>query len=125
MCTVEGLVLDLNLDHPASYAGGLPLEARRILEEAMVHHLAPVPRSGTDLYAHAATDVRVLPTGCDSLDALMGGGFREGQLTELAGESASGKTQILFQVMVICSEVARGPSTLVKPQSPCTCSLLL
>jgi RecA/RadA recombinase len=32
------------------------------------------------------------------LDALLGGGVREAQMTEITGESASGKTQILMQV---------------------------
>jgi hypothetical protein len=30
------------------------------------------------------------------VDALLDGGFRQGQLTELAGETAAGKTQVSF-----------------------------
>eukprot|EP00955_Chlamydomonas_euryale_P032363 340169-Chlamydomonas_euryale.AAC.1 len=37
-----------------------------------------------------------------SLDALLLGGVREGVLTELAGESTSGKSQLLMQVTVAC-----------------------
>ena len=36
----------------------------------------------------------LLPTGVDSLDRLLGGGLREGQVTEFFGSSPSGKTQI-------------------------------
>jgi len=35
-----------------------------------------------------------LPTGCDALDELLGGGLRQGQVTEVTGPSASGKTQV-------------------------------
>ena len=34
------------------------------------------------------------PIPCCRVDSLLGGGFRQGQLTELAGETASGKTQV-------------------------------
>ena len=35
-----------------------------------------------------------LPTGCDGIDDLLGGGLRQGQVTEITGPSASGKTQL-------------------------------
>ena len=42
---------------------------------------------------HAYT-ADVVCCGCDSVDELLCGGLREGHLTELFGESASGKTQV-------------------------------
>ena len=36
----------------------------------------------------------LLPTGVETLDALLGGGLREGQVTEFFGASPSGKTQV-------------------------------
>ena len=35
-----------------------------------------------------------LPTGCDGVDDLLGGGLRQGQVTELTGEAGTGKTQL-------------------------------
>ena len=38
--------------------------------------------------------LEILPTGCDSIDELLGGGLRQGQVIEFTGPSASGKTQL-------------------------------
>ncbi|KXZ56730.1 hypothetical protein GPECTOR_1g658 [Gonium pectorale] len=38
--------------------------------------------------------IQVLPTGCAPIDTLLGGGLREGTVVEVAGETASGKTQL-------------------------------
>ncbi|KAM0941298.1 putative ATP diphosphatase [Dioscorea sansibarensis] len=35
-----------------------------------------------------------LSTGCEGIDKLLGGGLRQGQLTEIVGPSSSGKTQV-------------------------------
>ena len=35
-----------------------------------------------------------LPTGCDGIDDVLGGGVRQGQVTEITGPSACGKTQV-------------------------------
>ena len=35
-----------------------------------------------------------LPTGCDGIDDVLGGGLRQGQVTEITGPSACGKTQV-------------------------------
>jgi hypothetical protein len=40
---------------------------------------------------------RVLPTGCDAIDDLVHVGLRESTVTEVAGETASGKTQLCLQ----------------------------
>jgi DNA repair protein RadB len=47
-----------------------------------------------------------LPTGCQSLDRLLGGGFEAGIVTELYGEAGSGKTNIVLQLSI--QAVARG-----------------
>jgi RAD51-like protein 3 len=63
--------------------------------------IAPQPQSGVLLYQQASEELRVLPTGCESLDELFGHGVREGQVSELVGESASGKTQVLMQLAAV------------------------
>ncbi|HOT07109.1 MAG: DNA repair and recombination protein RadB [Methanosaeta sp. PtaB.Bin039] len=47
-----------------------------------------------------------LPSGCPGLDLLLGGGFEAGIITQLYGQSATGKTNIILQLAV--QAVARG-----------------
>lgn len=47
-----------------------------------------------------------LPTGCQSLDLLLGGGFESGIISQLYGESGTGKSNIVLQLSV--QAVARG-----------------
>ena len=44
--------------------------------------------------------IRMLSTGSPNLDALLGGGFEPGALTELFGEYRTGKTQLAHQICV-------------------------
>ena len=41
-----------------------------------------------------------LPSGCNSLDLLLGGGFESGIITQLYGESGTGKSNIVMQLAV-------------------------
>ena len=41
-----------------------------------------------------------VPTGCDSLDALLGGGFERGTVSQLYGPPAAGKTNIALSAAV-------------------------
>jgi DNA repair protein RadB len=41
-----------------------------------------------------------LPSGCQAVDALLGGGFETGIITQLYGEAGSGKTNITLQLSV-------------------------
>ncbi len=47
-----------------------------------------------------------LPSGCQSLDLLLGGGFESGVITQVYGESGTGKSNIALQLAV--QAVARG-----------------
>jgi DNA repair protein RadB len=47
-----------------------------------------------------------LPSGCQPLDRLLGGGFESGIVTQLYGEAGTGKTNIVLQLAV--QAVARG-----------------
>ncbi|KAF7805510.1 DNA repair protein RAD51-like protein 4 isoform X2 [Senna tora] len=53
--------------------------------------------NGLDLLQDVKRNKHVLSTGCQGIDALLGGGLREGQLTELVGPSSSGKTQVCLK----------------------------
>ncbi|XP_062016495.1 DNA repair protein RAD51 homolog 4 isoform X3 [Rosa rugosa] len=50
--------------------------------------------NGMQLLDDALHRKHVIPTGCEGVDLLLGGGLLEGQLTELVGPSSSGKTQV-------------------------------
>ncbi len=52
------------------------------------------------------TTLNRLPSGCQSLDRLLGGGFEAGIITQLYGEAGSGKTNIAIQLAI--QAVARG-----------------
>ncbi|KAM3193528.1 hypothetical protein ACQJBY_070266 [Aegilops geniculata] len=66
---------------------------------------------GMQLLKDAAEGKHFLPTGLEGIDTLLGGGLRKGQLTEITGQSSSGKTQPkdvrLKRVMssIICESV--------------------
>ncbi|XP_077213221.1 DNA repair RAD51-like protein [Tasmannia lanceolata] len=53
--------------------------------------------NGMELLQDAQWNKHVLSTGCEGIDFLLQGGLRQGQLTELAGPSSSGKTQVCLQ----------------------------
>ncbi|XP_028944274.1 DNA repair protein RAD51 homolog 4 isoform X6 [Malus domestica] len=50
--------------------------------------------NGMELLDDVLHNKHVLSTGCEGIDLLLGGGLREGQVTELVGPSTSGKTQV-------------------------------
>ncbi len=47
-----------------------------------------------------------LPSGCDALDQLLGGGFESGIITQVYGEAGSGKSNIAIQLSI--QAVVRG-----------------
>ncbi|XP_058764309.1 DNA repair protein RAD51 homolog 4-like [Vicia villosa] len=61
---------------------------------SIVDALHPPLLNGLQLLEDSKRNKHVLSTGCDRIDAFLGGGLREGQLTELVGPSSSGKTQV-------------------------------
>ncbi|PKI36394.1 hypothetical protein CRG98_043176 [Punica granatum] len=50
--------------------------------------------NGMELLEDAQKNKRALSTGCERIDSLLNGGLHEGHVTELAGPSSSGKTQL-------------------------------
>ncbi|XP_020214808.1 DNA repair protein RAD51 homolog 4 isoform X1 [Cajanus cajan] len=72
--------------------------------------LQPPLLNGLQLLEDAQRNKHVLLTGCERIDALLGGGLREGQLTELVGPSSSGKTQAC---LLSASTVAKHNSSVI------------
>ncbi|XP_062193683.1 DNA repair protein RAD51 homolog 4 isoform X2 [Phragmites australis] len=50
--------------------------------------------NGMDLLKDVTENKHFLPTGLEGIDTLLGGGLRQGQVTEITGPSSSGKTQV-------------------------------
>ncbi|KAI4322179.1 hypothetical protein L6164_021896 [Bauhinia variegata] len=65
--------------------------------QSIVDRQAPPLLNGLQLLEDTKRNTHVLPTGCEGIDAVLGGGLRKGQLTELVGPSSSGKTQACLQ----------------------------
>ncbi|ONI00089.1 hypothetical protein PRUPE_6G066800 [Prunus persica] len=67
--------------------------------------------NGLELLDDALHNKHVLSTGREGIDLLLGGGLREGQLTEIVGPSSCGKTQagkrIFQRIMnsIVCHSV--------------------
>eukprot|EP00887_Chlorella_sp_A99_P003107 scaffold9.g3107.t1 len=79
----------------------------RALVEYVASACAPPVASGVQLSA-ALPSSRLVPTGCPSIDLeLLGeaepGGLREGQLTEICGDSVSGKTQLCLSTAALAA----------------------
>ncbi len=45
-----------------------------------------------------------IPSGCSTIDSLLGGGFERGCITEIYGEAGSGKTNICLQTAVMVAK---------------------
>lgn len=72
------------------------MQAKQQVHAAVMQQLStrtPVLLDGSQLLAMVRA-ARLLPSGCDSLDTLLTGGLRETTVTEIAGETCSGKTQL-------------------------------
>uniref|UniRef100_A0A8C5HP18 DNA repair protein RAD51 homolog 4 n=1 Tax=Gouania willdenowi TaxID=441366 RepID=A0A8C5HP18_GOUWI len=96
--TVEDLVSsnieDLARRCSVSYKALLAI--RRVL---LAQHTA-FPVSGADLYEELLSSTAILSTGNTSLDKLLDSGLYTGEVTELCGGPASGKSQVCFSVAV-------------------------
>ncbi|CAG5114880.1 unnamed protein product, partial [Candidula unifasciata] len=66
---------------------------RRVL---LAEHSA-YPVSAATLYQTALSSLTILSTGSESLDQLLDGGLYTGELTQIAGDSSAGKTQICMR----------------------------
>ena len=67
--------------------------------------------AGTETAAEAVRWVASFPSytsGCESLDALLSGGYRAGTLTEIYGKSNSGKSQLAMQAALCAARRGDG-----------------
>ena len=92
----------LTTDTDLTYGYTHPINEDALKEayENVLSRHAPQIISGTDLLCQIESKIRILPFGCESIDAMLEGGFREGQVLELYGDSGIKKKH--FQRIVTC-----------------------
>lgn len=78
---------------------GIDLEiAKTIITEA-ISNIDQKPVSAADLLLKEEKRLKI-KTGSTELDKLLGGGIFTGEITEISGEFATGKTQLCFQLCI-------------------------
>lgn len=91
----------------AAEAGAPPEpDAGREAHAALLQQLSartPQLSDGTQLYDRVA-NLRLMPIGVQSLDSMIGGGLKETTVTEIAGETSSGKTQLCLLAAVMTAQ---------------------
>ncbi|XP_077963081.1 DNA repair protein RAD51 homolog 4 isoform X2 [Gasterosteus aculeatus] len=87
---IEELAQRCNVSYKALFA------IRRVL---LAQHTA-FPVSGADLYEELLSSTAIVSTGNPGLDKLLDSGLYTGEITELCGGPASGKSQVCFGVAV-------------------------
>ncbi|XP_035449924.2 DNA repair protein XRCC3 [Spodoptera frugiperda] len=76
----------------------LNLDDILLLKNIVTEHVCPTVSTGKEELKRFNCNKAGVTTGCTGIDNLLAGGFRRGTLTEVFGESASGKTQLGLQV---------------------------
>ena len=80
---------------------GIEIEiAKKIITEA-ISNIDQKPVSAADLLLKEEKRLKI-STGSTELDKLLGGGIFTGEITEVSGEFATGKTQLCFQLCQSC-----------------------
>ncbi|KAJ8714076.1 hypothetical protein PYW08_007696 [Mythimna loreyi] len=68
-----------------------------LLKNIVTNNICPISTSGNDLKS-VNNNLLKISTGCSSIDNQLNGGLLKGTITEVYGESASGKTQLALQI---------------------------
>lgn len=74
-----------------------------------------VLQSGAEVRDEVA-EKATISTGMDALDDILGGGFREGHIAGVSGESSSGKTQVAFRAIGAAIEQTGAPAVYIETE---------
>ena len=93
-------VSDVMTCHLQETASKLSVSAHIIeeLRRNLVTQFASFPLHGTNLYEETLRLLKILPTGIDNIDELLDGGLHTGEIVEVFGPAASGKTQLCLSI---------------------------
>ena len=83
-----------------SKRAGLPLQNVQSIRQSLIFQFGSYPVSGREIWEEESARQRLISSGCPGLDKLMGGGVVTGQLTEVCGPPATGKTQVVTAILV-------------------------
>ena len=95
--TVEQLISHADLE-ALSRNSKIPLEKLKLEYKFFVGQHAALPQNGCELLDKYLKTVFILKTGCASIDGLLHGGIYSSELTEIYGESNSGKTRLCLNI---------------------------
>ncbi|XP_018332413.1 DNA repair protein RAD51 homolog 4-like isoform X1 [Agrilus planipennis] len=79
-------------------SSGLSYKDVICLKKQIANKYAAVTRNGLKYYKEILTKSAIISSGIKSLDILLDGGFLTGQLYEICGLPASGKTQLCLTI---------------------------
>lgn len=108
-----GDVAKASVDDLVDEAGLSEGKANKIYERA--NREAVVLQTGEDVQQEY-DDRGVVSTGMPLLDQMLGGGWEEGFLITLSGESSSGKTQVAFNSMVEAVQQTGNPAVYIETE---------
>ncbi|KAK3922940.1 DNA repair protein RAD51-like protein 4 [Frankliniella fusca] len=93
-------IVDVLQEDPKKLAAISKLDFKDIvtLRQTLLTNFCPFPRQGLDAYNELLSQCSYLPSGIESFDKLLGGGFLTGRVYEVCGVSGSGKTQLCLTV---------------------------
>lgn len=76
----------------------LPFKEVLQLHRSITANYSAFPIKGIDTYIELISNTALIPSGIESLDAMMEGGFLTGKIYEVCGPSGSGKTQLCLTI---------------------------
>lgn len=82
---------------------GIPYKDLLVIRRVLLAQYSGFAVNGADVYNSAVSSMSILSTGCKQIDDLLDGGLYTAEVTEVAGELASGKTQFCLTCAAVVS----------------------
>lgn len=82
---------------------GIPYKDLLVIRRVLLAQYSGFAVNGADVYNNAVSSMSILSTGCKQIDDLLDGGLYTAEVTEVAGELASGKTQFCLTCAAVVS----------------------
>ncbi|XP_029642671.1 DNA repair protein RAD51 homolog 4-like isoform X2 [Octopus sinensis] len=80
------------------HTSGISYKELVALRRVVLAEFSAFPLQASDIYRKLIKSAAILCTGCIRLDQLLDGGLYTGEMTEIVGDSAVGKTQVCLSV---------------------------